>query len=83
MADAEAVRREWARRVTDQYEGWPDWAAPDAAGSRTGSGWSWGVPEEDLADLDLRLAFRQHTGDTARALREERAYWGLDRPTDD
>lgn len=103
MSDPDAVRTEWARRATDEYDGWPGWASPDAAAGprtdepaghaeqsttadaptgRTASGWSWGVAPDELEDVDLQLALRQHTGETARALREERAYWGLDRTGD-
>ena len=93
MSDPDEVRRRWARRVTEEYDGWPDWPAPDAAteparqgqdadpdapAGRTASGWSWDVPTDELHDLDARLALRQNTGETARALRRERAYWGLD-----
>jgi hypothetical protein len=51
--------------------------APDAATGRTASGWSWGLPEAELEDVDRRLWARERSGDTARALRAERAYWGL------
>lgn len=101
-SDPETVRKNWARRVTDEYDGWPSWAAPDAPagprtgepvtdaatgadaeGGRTASGWSWDVPSDDLEGVDLQLMLRQHTGQTAQALRDERAYWGLDRGADD
>lgn len=101
MADPEALRRDWARRVAHEYDGWPDWAAPDAAsgarsgkpatdadpggaaqGVRTPSGWSWGIPSDELGDVDAQLTLAQHSGETARALRAERAYWGLDRTGD-
>lgn len=101
MSDPEAVRRSWARTVAEEYDGWPDWPAPDAAagprtgepaadasspasaerhGGRTDSGWSWGMAPEELSGVDVQLTLRQHTGETARALQEERAYWGLDLP---
>jgi hypothetical protein len=51
--------------------------APDAATGRSSSGWSWGIPEAQLEDVDRRLRARERTGDTARALHAERAYWGL------
>jgi hypothetical protein len=41
-----------------------------------------GVAPDEVDKLDLALTMRQHTGETARALRAERAYWGLD-PEDD
>lgn len=99
MTDPDEVRKAWARRVTEEYEGWPAWPTPDAPddpsarestgaaavrtpadppAGRTASGWAWGDAEGELDDVDPRLALRQHTGETARALREERAYWGLD-----
>lgn len=101
MPDPDEVRGRWARRVAEEYDGWPAWPAPDAAADardrepvedaapgaapdesavRAGSGWSWGVPAADLQDLDAQLVLRQNTGETARALRRERAYWGLDAP---
>jgi hypothetical protein len=51
--------------------------APDAGSGRTSTGWSWGVPEAEVEDVDERLWIAQRTGETARALRAERAYWGL------
>lgn len=95
VSDPDAVRKQWARRITERYDGWPErpgpeaasgevdprTAAPDQAG-RTASGWVRGVAPDEVDKLDLALTMRQHTGETARALRAERAYWGLD-PEDD
>lgn len=90
MADPDALRKEWARRVTAAYDGWPGWPAPDATAGlptdapagATASGWSWGVPADELADVDVQLTLKRHTAETARVLGEERAYWGLDEKGD-
>lgn len=78
MPDPAAVRRTWARRIIDEYTGWPAWPIPQAQAGRTASGWAWGVAPDEVEGLDLQLVLRQHTGETARVLRNERAYWGLD-----
>ena len=105
VSDPEAVRRDWARRVVEAYDGWPQWLAPgvapqalpwlaegtDSAGDgaaadeptrRSTSGWSWGIPPDQLDDLDRRLGLAQRTGATARALQNERRYWGLESEDD-
>jgi hypothetical protein len=101
MSDPETVRKDWARRVVEAYDGWPQWLAPgaapqalpwaaegtDSAGdgaaadeptSHSSSGWSWGIPADQMENLDRRLERAQWTGATARALRNERRYWGLE-----
>ncbi len=74
MSVAEAVRREWARRVAEAYDGWPTWVPSDG----TSPGWFWGIPQAELEDVDRRLRQEQQTGETARALRDERSFWGLE-----
>ncbi len=41
------------------------------------SGWSWGLTQAEVERVDRRLVWEQRTGRTARAVREERTYWGL------
>lgn len=105
MSDAEATRREWARRVTEAYEGWPRWLTPgaplpedpgagerarvaktrtpaDAPAGHPSSGWSWGLMPAEVEDVDRQLGLERRRGEAARAIRAERAYWGLGREDD-
>jgi hypothetical protein len=61
MPDPAAVRKEWARRIVAEYEGW----------ARR-------VARVEVEGLAPQLRLREQTGETARALQAERAYWGLD-----
>jgi hypothetical protein len=61
MTDPAEVRKQWARRIAADYEGW----------TRR-------IARVEVEGLAPQLRLREQTGDTARALRAERTYWGLD-----
>jgi hypothetical protein len=56
--------------------------AADEPSSHTSSGWSWGMTQAELEEVDRRLRLTQRRGETARAIRAERTYWGFESEDD-